>query len=234
MWMPWGSKELDKKDAEIKLLNETILSLQESYSLEVKSHKATGSSLVYATEMNKTYLEEMRSARHDKNDAELKLAEIKRIRSAKTVESLRAGNGLRFDDDTKSYEIDPESDLAKYLPFQLPLNHMCKLVREANEKWWVDINTGEPKQRNKAEMLCLIHSEVSECLEGVRKDSMDTHLPHRKMEEVEMADAIIRIFDYCGGHGLDLQGAFDEKMEYNAKRADHKLENRRAPGGKKI
>ena len=70
-------------------------------------------------------------------------------------------------------------------------------------------------------------------MEGVRKGIMDDHLPHRKMEEVEHADAIIRIFDYAGGHGLDVGGALVEKLKYNISRADHQVENRAKEGGKK-
>lgn len=83
-------------------------------------------------------------------------------------------------------------------------------------------------------MIALIHSEISEALEGVRKNCPDDKLPHRKMEEVELADALIRIFDYAGAHNLDLGGALVEKMAYNRSRADHKPENRRKEGGKKI
>jgi NTP pyrophosphatase (non-canonical NTP hydrolase) len=80
--------------------------------------------------------------------------------------------------------------------------------------------------------LALIHSEVSEALEGARKNRMDDHLPHRKSIEVELADAVIRIADLAGALGLDLGGAIAEKMAYNAQRADHKPENRAANGGK--
>jgi hypothetical protein len=35
-------------------------------------------------------------------------------------------------------------------------------------------------------------------MEGERKNLMDDHLPHRRSAEVELADALIRIFDYAG------------------------------------
>jgi NTP pyrophosphatase (non-canonical NTP hydrolase) len=54
------------------------------------------------------------------------------------------------------------------------------------------------------------------------------------MLEVELADTVIRIADLCGGLKLDLAGAILEKLEYNAKREDHKIENRKKEGGKKI
>ena len=53
------------------------------------------------------------------------------------------------------------------------------------------------------------------------------------MAEVELADAMIRIFDYAAAFGYDLQGAYTEKMAYNALREDHKPENRRLADGKK-
>ena len=100
--------------------------------------------------------------------------------------------------------------------------------------WHSDIETGEPVKRNFGEVIALMHSELSEALEGWRKNLMDDHLPHRSAVEVELADAIIRILDTAGAEGLDVAGAIQEKFEYNQTRADHKIENRLLDGGKKI
>lgn len=116
----------------------------------------------------------------------------------------------------------------------LNLNELAKEVHAANLAWWKDVETNQPIHRNKGELLALIHSEISEALEGERKNLMDDKLPHRKMAEVELADAIIRILDYSAGFGYDLQGAFEEKMAFNARREDHKHEARRIAGGKQF
>ena len=116
----------------------------------------------------------------------------------------------------------------------MDLNEFAQLCHTANAKWWHDIDTGARLNRNKGELLMLIVSEVSEAMEGERKNLPDDKLPHRKMAEVELADALIRIFDYAGGFGYDLQGAFEEKMAFNATRADHTHEARRADDGKKF
>jgi NTP pyrophosphatase (non-canonical NTP hydrolase) len=113
------------------------------------------------------------------------------------------------------------------------LNDYARICYEANKLWWHDPVTGHRINRNIGEQLMLIVSELVEAMEGVRKNLRDDKLPHRSMEEVEMVDALIRIFDYAGGHGLDLQGAFEEKMAFNAERHDHTNEGRLAEGGKK-
>lgn len=82
--------------------------------------------------------------------------------------------------------------------------------------------------------LALVHSEVSEALEGIRKNLMDDHLPHRPMGEVEVADSFIRLLDLSGFMQMDVGGATREKFEYNKQRPDHKKENRDQEGGKTV
>ncbi|MDV3537878.1 hypothetical protein CMU94_01920 [Elizabethkingia anophelis] len=98
---------------------------------------------------------------------------------------------------------------------------------QSKEAGWHD------KPREIGTMLMLIVSEISEAMEGDRKDLMDDHLPHRKMIEVELADAMIRIGDLAGKLKLDIGGAIDEKLKFNLSRSDHKMENRALDGGKK-
>ena len=109
--------------------------------------------------------------------------------------------------------------------------------------WWTDLDTlqslaEECRIRTRfgkalvAEKLALIHSEISEAMEGARKNLMDDKLPHRKMIEVELADAVIRILDLAGALQLDLAGAIQEKLAFNKTREDHQIENRMKDNGK--
>lgn len=101
---------------------------------------------------------------------------------------------------------------------------------------------------NVGERLALVHSEISEALEEYRKHGVirrcpscngtgkvndttdhvmcdgagfqEIYVENGKPEgfSVELADAVIRIFDLCGAVGVDLAAAIETKHAYNATR----------------
>ena len=115
-------------------------------------------------------------------------------------------------------------------------NNLMNLCYNASHKagWWTskDGSKGQDNPLSFSNKLCLIHSEISEAMEGDRKSTKDSHLPHRDTREVELADALIRIFDLAGAYGMDIGGAMEEKMMYNLQRKDHSKSHREASGGK--
>lgn len=142
------------------------------------------------------------------------------------------------------------------------LNSLCRNIHEVNVEmgWWASVKSvqqsliiiksnlspEEKKElidalgisnisdRNMGELLCLVHSEISEAMEGFRKNLMDDKLKDRKMFDVELADAVIRIFDICGKYNIPLGTIIAEKVAYNTIREDHKMENRMKENGKKF
>jgi NTP pyrophosphatase (non-canonical NTP hydrolase) len=70
----------------------------------------------------------------------------------------------------------------------------------------------------KLHKIALMMSELGEAVEGIRKPHLDGHCPKFTSEEVELADTLIRIFDYCGKFNLRIGEAVLAKMEYNKTR----------------
>jgi hypothetical protein len=97
-----------------------------------------------------------------------------------------------------------------------------ELVKEAHdlavEKGWYE---GPP--RSPLEVHALIHTEISEATEAVRKWLPATCVMEGtgkpEGEAVELADAIIRIADYFGAMGWDLEDTIKLKMRYNKTRS---------------
>lgn len=111
-------------------------------------------------------------------------------------------------------------------------NELATIIHEnaVAHGWW-------EKERSFAEIVALIHSELSEALEEyrsgkpflyfvietiqrdgkvipeIRTDYGDGNYKDEKPEGivVELADAVIRILDYCGKRGLDIEEALAER-----------------------
>lgn len=95
-----------------------------------------------------------------------------------------------------------QEDLAE---LERSVNSIVAICHKMNAHWWIDPATGEDLRKNPliaATKIALIHSELSEALEGDRKDLMDDKLTHRKALDTELVDGVIRIGDLAGAYGL--------------------------------
>ncbi len=86
---------------------------------------------------------------------------------------------------------------------KLSLQEWCDLCHSiAKEKGFWD------KDRNMGEALMLIVTELAEAMEGIRRQDQDNF-------REELADTLIRLFDLCGGLGIDIQAQIIKKCEKN-------------------
>ena len=98
----------------------------------------------------------------------------------------------------------------------MEINKLCKEAHENARKhgFWEDYKANDKKEivsNAISTRLMLIVAEVSEALEGLRKDDQDNF-------KEELADVAIRLFDLCGGLKIDLEDEIIKKMITNSNR----------------
>lgn len=109
------------------------------------------------------------------------------------------------------------------------LNQLSKSIYQDNylQGFW-------DQERNIGEMLMLVVSELGEALEAHRNGRLVESIPVVPEGEVafklffeeqvkdsfqdEIADALIRILDLCGGLNIDIEYHVEQKLRYNRTR----------------
>jgi hypothetical protein len=110
-----------------------------------------------------------------------------------------------------------QMELEGVIPTPKTIEELTILVHKiAREKgWWDSI-------REAGTMHMLMVSEIAEATEEARKGSAPIYYnPNSSKPEgelIELADAVIRIMDYCGFLGWNLQKAIELKIKYNETR----------------
>lgn len=82
------------------------------------------------------------------------------------------------------------------------------------------------------EDLNRLHRAISRAMEGHRKNKRHFAHPMYSAFEMGLAEVVVRVFHIARKLKLDLGGAYNEKLAFNATRADHKPENRKTAEGK--
>lgn len=139
-----------------------------------------------------------------------------RLRRQKTV----------LEEITKAWSLDPDTtDRQVEDTFDISakgLNSCATLCyqRSFSAGWWVCQETGDDLTHTEwlEIKIGLIHSEISEVLEADRRSwpgvpLMDDKLVHRTAIETELADVLIRAFDYAGRYDLDLENNLGARAE---------------------
>jgi NTP pyrophosphatase (non-canonical NTP hydrolase) len=137
---------------------------------------------------------------------------IKTIRTDLTEKKMKKKNPEPITDKREKSLTDSE---IMDLHFLWSVDEMGKRFYENEKKKGFDV-----KDRNDGEAIALIHSEVSEMLEALRKDpkAKDEKCPKFTNLEVEAADVFIRLVGFCQRKGLKLGLAVLAKHQYNTTR----------------
>ena len=131
---------------------------------------------------------------------------------AEDVEKVVRENGVRFYH-TPAGTSYPEA--VRGIRFQQAWTYLAEDVHNnAKDKGWWDTEKKIPEE------LLLLHAEVSEATEAMRKGNPpDSHIPEFTGLEAELADVVIRIMDIAEGMNLRVSEAIVAKHEYNKGRS---------------
>ena len=91
----------------------------------------------------------------------------------------------------------------------------------AKDKGWRDDDESPPSIVRAMTWMALLHSEVSEAVEDIRKGHLETKVrPDGKPEGLgsELADVIIRALDTATAMGFDMESEIALKMAFNKTR----------------
>ena len=80
------------------------------------------------------------------------------------------------------------------------MTDLCHAIAKSKGFW--------DKERNTGEALMLIVTELAEAMEAHRKQDPENF-------KEELADVFIRLFDLCGGMGIDIEAEILKKCEKN-------------------
>lgn len=89
--------------------------------------------------------------------------------------------------------------------FEGTLETLAKEIHAFNvdKGWWDDY----PVKTDRFDTaMMLVTSELSESMEGCRKNLMDDKVPQYRMFDVELADAMIRLLDLAGAYEIETFG----------------------------